>query len=1100
MSQLTVNLLGPFQALKDESPLAFRSDKERALLAYLAIEADRPHRREALTGLLYPEQEQTQAQNNLRKTLHRLRAALGQTDDSGTLLITPKTVQFNAAAPHVLDVSAFRARIERTRQHKHRRAETCAVCARELENAVGLYRGEFLAGFNRSGSDTFEEWSVITREQLHHQAVSALGQLLSFYLHRNDWNTAIVRARRLLELETWSETAHRALMTALAAQGQRTAALTQFTVCEKILRDQFDAEPERETRALAQAIRDSTFTTPHLPETNLQPALTPFIGREREIRILSERLLDPTLRLHSIVGPGGMGKTRLAQTVAEQVRLDFRDGAYFIPLASVNPNTTRLHDALATATADALGMTFSGTNTPSEQLFNLLRRKELLLVLDNMEHLMSAADWVVELLQRAPRIEILITTREPLNVSAETILRLEGLALPEAQEHEEEAGESVRLFIERAARAAGQFNPTQDNLRMAARICRRVEGMPLAIELAAAWHRTRTLQEIADQLDAAPDSLATTQRDVQERHRSLRAIWEGSWEMLDENLQSILAQASIFQGGFTQNAAIYIINAQNIDLDILTDKSLLKRTENNKYILHELLREFTKNKLSSIYFTNQSTSDNYIKLEKELKKRYSEYYLEYMAKRGQALLSGDPRQPLAELRQELDNFRAAWQIAIEHAIPLSEQNLRGIFQFYYLTGMYREGLGLIEQLRTLHPDASSQHDDIALEASLVRAEFLERLAQYNSAMQELERLLNQTPQAPAFTARAHLRAAWICYWTGKLEQGRVHIQHTLQAAPADPLLQADTLYVAGLIEQSAADVTHARDYYERALELYRAQTNQYGECSALVNLADIAVDTTALDDALRYGEQALQLSNRIGKRFDQAASNVILGSLMSALGDNTRAAPYYAESLRLFREMGNGTGESIALRDYALLHLHIGDARAAYALAEQAARVAQDLGSQYREGLARIISGDTLVTLNELVRAEQNYLRAIELLQHAERGHLALDALAGLVRIALARDDKTLALERTNEILSRFDAQTFYDSNDPAAVYVLCVRVLAAHHDPRADSILARGLAELEQRAARIHDNALRQIFLDQPPSHRALRALATEPNKKAPI
>ncbi len=649
MPHLALDLLGPMQVTLDGAPVAFRSDRERALLCFLALEADRPHRREALTGLLYPDQEQTQAQNNLRKTLFRLRAALGENDNvAGLLLVTPKTVQFNPASPHTLDVEQFRARIAQMRAHKHRRAETCETCAGMCAAASAHYRGEFLAGFNRSGSATFEEWAVVTRERLHQDALEALELLIAYALHRGDWESTTRYARRLIELEAWRESAHRALLIAFAAQGQRAAAFAQYDACKKILAEQFDAEPERETRALYEQIRNGTFTPPVAPLSTLPSPLTPLIGRAREIEILSARLLDPTQRLHTIVGPGGMAKTRLALAVAERVRHDFQHGAYFVALASITPDGAHTNDVIATAAADAVGVTFSGTTAPARQLQNFLRDKELLLVWDNLEHLMTSAQWLIELVTAAPRVTFLITSREPLNARAETILRLDGLAVPESNNIlTVRESDSVQLFVERAARAAGQFTVNAENLKRVSAICERVEGMPLAIELAAAWTRTRTLDEIAQQIETNVDFLTTTQRDVPSRHASMRAVWEGSWELLKAREQEILMQCSVFRSSIEQDAAKQIISASQNDLDELINKSLVKRTEEGRYELHELLKQFASEKLTARGDISP------------LFRRYSAYFLEFAGARGAALERADPQIALAELRRELDNLRAA---------------------------------------------------------------------------------------------------------------------------------------------------------------------------------------------------------------------------------------------------------------------------------------------------------------------------------------------------------------------------------------------------------------------------------------------------------
>lgn len=1079
MALLTLNLFGPLQVLRDDAPVAFRSDKERALLVFLAVEADRPHRREALTGLFYPEQEQTQAQSNLRKTLFRLRSALGETDATpGLLLITPKTVQFNPAAPHALDIERFRACLAPARRHTHRRAETCAVCAENLLAASELYRGEFLAGFNRSGSDAFEEWAVITRERLHQDALAALEQLVAFYLARYDWERTRTTARRLLELEAWHEPAHRALMTAYAAQGQRAAAFAQYNACKNILAAQFGAEPERSTRELDETIRAGSLSLPSAPGSNLPPPLTPLIGRARELETLDARLLDPALRLHTLVGPGGIGKTRLALATAERVRHDFRDGAFFVALASIPSDTPNVNDAIATAAADALGVTFTGSVAPAQQLQNYLRDKEMLLVLDNLEQLMSAAPWIVELLSTAPLVTLLITSREPLNVRAESVLRLDGLSVP-APDDEIRLGASdgVQLFVERAARAAGQFTVTPDNLRLASEICRRVQGMPLALELAAAWMRTRTLQEIATALDENMDLLTSTARDIPARHASLRAVWQGSWDLLTPQEQVALSKTVVFSDGFDQKAAKEIIKTQQIYLDALVDKSLLKRSDSGRYKIHELLYQFMLE-----YRVNNNIDLIY---------GYCAYYLEFIAQNGILLENYDPILLLAQIRAEFGNLRAAWHNTVQNGwlALLTLPVVHGIVSFYYLTGLYREGLGLVEQALTRATRTPDVAPHLVPLLQLERANFLERLARYDEAMQLLDALFDHPDITPPLRARAQLRAGWVCYWTGKLEQGRAVLQETFAWADAnkEPALAADTLYVAGLIEQSASDSPRAREFYERALELYRANHNRYGESSALVNLADIGIDNTRLNDALRYGQAALALSTEIGKRFDQAAANVIVGSFYAEIGNGTRALPYYHDALRLFREMGNASGESIALRDLAMLALVRGDITDAFAYADQALVLSHQVGSPYRQGMTHCVLGEIHLATGAHDRAEQAFVRAIELLHRAERGHRALDAEAGLVRVALARGPADVAYERATALLDQFDPVTFADSQDPALVYLACYQALIPFDAERARAVLQQGLDDLNARAARIEDETLRETYLQGNPSARAL-------------
>src|SRR5688572_23438397 len=365
MSRLALSLLGSLQiTLAGESITAFRSDKERALLAFLVLEADRPHRREALIGLLWPEQPESLALNNLRKALHRLRQTLhdppiqtsateetAQNSDAAPfLLITPKTIQFNPHSDYTLDVAAFTALLAGCQQHAHRHLETCIACSQRLLQAAELYRGDVLHGFFLTDCVTFDEWILVKREWLRRQALDAFYTLAELYARRADYALAQRYALRQLAFEPWRESAHRQLMWALALRGERSEALAQYEACRRTLAEELGVEPEAETRRLYQRIRSGAISEtralssalsaqePSPPANkrathNLLTYTTPLIGREAEIEWLTEHLLDPAYRLITVIGEGGIGKTRLACAAAERVRGDFFQGVWLVSLA-----------------------------------------------------------------------------------------------------------------------------------------------------------------------------------------------------------------------------------------------------------------------------------------------------------------------------------------------------------------------------------------------------------------------------------------------------------------------------------------------------------------------------------------------------------------------------------------------------------------------------------------------------------------------------------------------------------------------------------------------------------------------------------------------
>ncbi|HEX9074395.1 MAG TPA: BTAD domain-containing putative transcriptional regulator, partial [Anaerolineae bacterium] len=432
MARLMLNLLGPLQITLDGAPITtFQSDKARALLLYLAVESDRPHRREELTGLLWPDVPEQTARHNLRQTLFNVRQAIHDSKAKNPhLFITREEIQFNVESDHALDVATCAALLAACDTHPHPDPETCADCAGRRRQAAEMYRGRFLQQFFLEDSAAFEEWALLRREALHQQALDALMRLARHYEQRADFEQARRFALRELELDPWREEAHRQVMRALAASGQRSAALVQYETCRRVLADELGIEPSEETRALYEQIRSGKLgpeipTSQRTSTSNLPTPLTPFVGRERELQDLEQLLGDSQCRIITLVGPGGIGKTRLALELAAHQQHTFGHGATFVSLASLTSPAL-----MVSVIAQALGTTFVGSNDPKQQLFHYLADKQMLLLVDNVEHLLEGVDLLAELLQHAPALKILATSREPLDLSGEWVFQVEGLTVP----------------------------------------------------------------------------------------------------------------------------------------------------------------------------------------------------------------------------------------------------------------------------------------------------------------------------------------------------------------------------------------------------------------------------------------------------------------------------------------------------------------------------------------------------------------------------------------------------------------------------------------------------------------------------------------------
>ena len=297
-----------------------------------------------------------------------------------------------------------------------------------------------------------------------------------------------------------------------------------------------------------------------------------------------------------------MGKTRLAIQAAEQHLNEFAHGGAFVPLASVGSI-----DEVISAIANAIKFTFFGPSDPKEYLLSYLHEKQMLLVLDNLEQLLlenpleaNIADLLIEILQQAPGIKLLVTSREALNLQEEWLFEVQGLAFPETAQMEGfEEFDAVTLFVQRARRAFPKFTLSEENRAEIAHICRLVEGMPLAIELAATWMRTLSPAEIAVEIESSLDFLSTTVRDLPERHRSMRVVFDRSWQMLSPQEQQVLRNLSVFRGGFQRQAAEQVAGATLSILSTLVNRTLLRRAAAGRYDLHELVRQYSAAQLAS---------------------------------------------------------------------------------------------------------------------------------------------------------------------------------------------------------------------------------------------------------------------------------------------------------------------------------------------------------------------------------------------------------------------------------------------------------------------------------------------------------------------
>src|SRR5512134_2212148 len=606
MSELIFSFLGPVRLSHPQlGEITITKRKALALLTYLVIEVDHPHTRESLLGLLWPEHSTAAAQNNLRVTWSQLQKYLenAQEDAQPYLISNRLDLQFNPLSRYNLDVTLFRNLIEACRTHAHPgQPQECAECAARLAQAMTLVRGPFLDGFSLPDCPAFDEWLLVQRERLHLQIIAALERLAAFHERAGQLPEAERSIRRLLEYDPLSESAYRQLMRILARADQRSAALDAYETCRRVLATELGLAPSVETIMLAEQIRGLAPIESRSTHITLPPVLTRFFGRQQESAHLVDLLSRRTVRLVTLAGPGGVGKTRLAIEVAHRMAGVFAHDICFVELAGVADERS-VDDAVAAA----LRLPTSTGRSTIGAILDYLRDKTMLLVLDNCEHLVKACARLVQTLCRnAVGLTVLATSRIPLHLEVEHVVRLEPFATPVIHDAERLtvadslSFDSVQLFTDRAAQSFLNFKLTDANILAVARICQQLDGIPLAIEIAAAQARALPIEAIAERLDQRFAWLNKRAGETMPRQRTLHTLIDWSYGLLSVQARSLLLRLSVFAGGWTLEGAEAVSSPDEPCADLLAelvDHSLVvfgADVEHRRYSMHETIRQFAQ--------------------------------------------------------------------------------------------------------------------------------------------------------------------------------------------------------------------------------------------------------------------------------------------------------------------------------------------------------------------------------------------------------------------------------------------------------------------------------------------------------------------------
>lgn len=925
MTQLSITLLGAPQIVSPEQGLLTLPRRQPlAILAILAVHEEGVSR-DKLAFYLWPDVAQDVARQRVRRTLAQLRRALGAHKD--VVQTARDYVVLNPAGCQV-DIRAF----------THYSAQACladtANTIEPAEQALALYVGPLLDGFLLDDAPEFEQWLWSERERLARLHQQTLGQLANAYQASGQGDRAVFMAERMIALDPLREETHLLLMRLYVANDQLQAALRQYERCVALLERELGVPPQAEITDYYEQIKAprATPSPSEVPPNNLPPELNRLIGREMAVDVVCQMVRQPEVRLLTLTGPGGTGKTRLAQQVAATLLHEFPDGAYFIDLAPIS--TPAL---VASQLAHSLDMSVSTSAPLIEQLKSYLKAKRMLLVLDNFEQVLPAGALLNTLITHAPHITLIVTSRALLQLYGEHEYPVPPLELPEMpallQAHSD-LGKTefvsflshfpaVALFVERSGT---RFKLTPDNALPVVEICLRLDGLPLAIELAAARSKVLTPQAMLGRIDATEDSmlkwLKSHNRNQPDRQRTLHNVIKWSYDLLTPTEQALFARLGIFVSGWTWQAAEAISDGDDIfdGLSALVDHSLIRQESDDdgemRFSMLATIREYAMSQLKK--------QADYPAIQDS----FAQHFLALAEQAGPQLRGPDQIRWLNRLEQEHDNLRAALRWALETANAQFALRLVNMLWLFWSFRAYQmEGREWTNSALAL-PWQTDDREMIRIRAKTLQG--AGTLAHQQRDYEQVKQFINsaialwETIDDREGVAQGQTLLGTASYELGDLAESQMWYERALvgfRAVNGERQI-AVCLNNLGRIAHVQNKLDEADQIFSESIAILRKLEDMGSVAVVLNNLGIVAHDGGDSGRAIQLLEESLILRRKVGHRRGEASALLNLAQVWFDTPDMVQAKSYYRDSLHLYHQVGDKIGLAFCLEGLAGVAAH----------------------------------------------------------------------------------------------------------------------------------------------------------------------------------